>query len=166
MVLVVYTMCILIYRRIYLHIWFILIYSSTYQYILRYTMSIALYAMFSFKKRFAKLCIISGNRTHDLMHTARLRWPLHHQRLCRHKFVPGISLSARTRLHCGKNVTLRLVSDIWRGAYRATRTGHGVTSLGLPGPGPDSEVRALRLRLRRPVTGLGAGAAISACGPA
>ena len=115
-------------------------------------MSIALYTMFSLKKRFAKLCIISGNRTHDLMHTARLRWPLHHQRLCRHKFVHGISLSARTRLHCGKNVTLRLVSDILRGAHRATRTGHGVTSLGLPGPGPDSEVRALRLL--RLVTGL------------
>ncbi len=66
----------------------------------------------------------------------------------------GITLSARTRLHCGENVTLRLVSDIWRGARRrgATRAGHGVTSLGLPGPGPDSEVRALRLL--RLVTGL------------
>ncbi len=79
----------------------------------------------------------------------------------------GISLSARTLLRCGENVTLRLVSDIRRGARRATRAGHGVTGLGLPGhldsPGPDSEVRALRLR--RPVTGLGTGAAISASGP-
>ena len=79
-------------------------------------------------------------------------------------------------LHCGENagVTLRrLVSDIRRGAPRATRPGHDVTGMGLPvhldSPGPDSEVLALRLPGRRPATGLGAGAvivAISACCPA
>ena len=56
-------------------------------------------------------------------------------------------------LHCGENagVTLRrLVSDIRRGAPRATRPGHDVTSMGLPvhldSPGPDSEVLALMSR--------------------
>ena len=76
-------------------------------------------------------------------------------------------------LHCGENagVTLRLlVSDIRRGAPRATRTSHDVAGMGLPvhldSPGPDSEVLALRLQGRRSATGLEAGAAISACGPA
>ena len=79
-------------------------------------------------------------------------------------------------LHCGENagVTLRrLVSDIRRGAPRATRPGHDsdVAGMGLPvhldPPGPDSEVLALRLPPgRRSATGLEAGAAISACGPA
>ena len=76
-------------------------------------------------------------------------------------------------LHCGENVTLRLVSDIRRGARRATRPGHDVAGMGLPvhldSPVPDSEVLALRLPGRRPATGLEAGAvivAISACGPA
>ena len=76
-------------------------------------------------------------------------------------------------LHCGENVTLRLVSDIWRGARCATRAGHDVACMGLPvhldSPGQDSEVLALRLPGRRPATGLEAGAvivAMSACGPA
>ena len=76
-------------------------------------------------------------------------------------------------LHCGENVTLRLVSDIRRGARRATRPGHDVAGMGLPvhldSPGPDSEVLALRLPGRQPATGLEAGAvivAISACCPA
>ena len=74
-------------------------------------------------------------------------------------------------LHCGENagVTLRrLVSDIQRGAPRATRPGHDVAGRGLPvhleSPGPDSKVLAHRLPGRRPATGLEAGAAISACG--
>ena len=67
-------------------------------------------------------------------------------------------------LHFGEKVTLRLVLDILRGASSATRAGHGVTCMGLPGhldsPGPDSEVRALRLP--EPATGSGAGAVIVA----
>ena len=53
---------------------------------------------------------------------------------------------------------------------RATRPGHDVAGMGLPvhldSPGQDSEVLALRLPGRRSATGLEAGAAISACGPA
>ena len=70
-------------------------------------------------------------------------------------------------------VTLRLVSDVRRGARHATRPGHDVAGMDLPvqldSPGPDSEVLALRLTGRRPATGLETGAvivAISACGPA
>ena len=64
------------------------------------------------------------------------------------------------------------MSDIRRGARRATRSGHDVTGMGLPvhldSPGQDSEVLALRLQGRRLATqaGLEAGAvivAISAC---
>ena len=63
-----------------------------------------------------------------------------------------------------------LVSNVRRRPRRATRSGHDVTGMGLPvhldSPGPDSEVLALRLPGRRSATGLEAGAAISACGPA
>ncbi len=92
-------------------------------------------------------------------------------------FVHGISLSARTRLHFGENVTLLLVSDIRREASRSSRAGHGVTGMGLPGLHETTvtwipQARTQKsghcpaLRLRRLATGLGAGAAISACGPA
>lgn len=62
------------------------------------------------------------------------------------------------------------MSDIRRGPPRATRPSHDVAGMGLPvhldSPGPDSEVLGLRLQGRRSATGLEAGAAISACGPA
>jgi hypothetical protein len=135
-------------------------------------MSIALYAMFSLTKQFSKLCITLGfeltiscipqgcaNRCTTSVDTENS--------LC--------MVLVYLLLHVGEIVTLRLVSDIRRGARRATQAGHCVTCMGLPGhldsPVPESEVWALRLR--RPATGqgLGAGAvivtvAISACGQA
>ena len=127
-------------------------------------MSIALYAMFSLKKRFAQLSIISG---FELMISCIPRGCADHCTtsvdadtcLCMALFcLLGLPLN------CGEKVTLRLVSDILRGARSATRAGHGVTCMGLPGhldsPGPYSEVWALRLR--RPAAGLGAGVVIVA----
>jgi hypothetical protein len=129
-----------------LYIWFILMYSSTYRYILQYTMSIALYAMFSFIKRFAKLCIISRNRTHDLMHTARLHCPLHHQRWCRYQFVHGISLIVclLAGLGCIAGRTSPCVRHLARGPPRHLRRPwrHQLEpsgSLGVPVPGLGSQ---------------------------
>ncbi len=111
-------MCILIYRHIYLYIW----------YIQRYTLSIALYAMFSFKKQFEKLCII---------------WRFELMISCR---TPGCTNRCTTSvdaevcmcmvlvyliLHCGETVTLWLVSDILRWARRATTPCHDVAGQGL-----------------------------------
>ena len=121
------------------------------------------------KKRICKIMYNLGIRTHDLMQTARPRWPLHHEHWYRVVFVHGISMfDSALREYPGRDVSWRLVSDIRRGARRATRSGHDVTGMGLPvhldSPGPDSEVLALRLPGRRSATGLEAGAAISACG--
>ena len=123
--------------------------------------------MFSLKKRFAKLYVTSGS---ELTISCRQQGRANH---CTTSVDTGLCLctvSVCLILHCGeyRDGTWRLVSDIRRGARRATRSGHDVTGMGLPvhldSPGPDSEVLALRLPGRRSATGLEAGAAISACG--
>ena len=136
-------------------------------------MSIALYAMFSLKKRFAKLSLISG---FELMISCKQQGHTNHcttsvdAEMCLCMVLVQVYLI----LHCRENVTLWLVSDILRGARSASRPGHDVSCMGLlvhlDSQGPDSEVLALRLPGRLPVNGLGAGAAvivaISACCPA
>ena len=44
------------------------------------------------KKRICKIIYNLGIRTHDLMQTARPRWPLHHERWYKTVFVHGISM--------------------------------------------------------------------------
>ena len=44
------------------------------------------------KKRICKIMYNLGIRTHDLMQTARPRWPLHHERWYKTVFVHGISM--------------------------------------------------------------------------
>ena len=127
----------------------------------------SIYHVFLEKNEFAKLCITSG---FELTISCRLQGRTDH---CTTSVDTGLclcTLSVCLILHCGeyRDGTWRLVSDIRRGARRATRSGHDVTGMGLPvhldSPGPDSEVLALRLPGRRSATGLEAGAAISACG--
>ena len=88
--------------------------------------------MFSSKKRkneFAKLCITSG---FELTISCRQQGRADH---CTTSVDTGLCLctvSVCLILHCGEYVTWRLVSDIRRGARRATRSGHDVTGMGLP----------------------------------
>jgi hypothetical protein len=110
-------------------------------------MSIALYAMFSLTKHFSKLCITLG---FELMISCI---PQGCANCCTTSVDTGKRLCmvlVCLLLYVGEIVTLRLVSDIRRGARRATQAGHCVTSMGLLGhldsPGPESEVPALWTR--------------------
>ena len=56
------------------------------------------------------------------------------------------TVSVSVILHCAENVTLRLVSDIRRGARRATRPGHDVAGPGLHLDGSDARLRCAACR--------------------
>ena len=92
----------------------------------------SIYHVFLEKNEFAKLCIISG---FELTISCRPQGRADHcttsvdTRLC----LCTVSVCLILHSSCGEYVTWRLVSDIRRGARRAARSGHDVTTgMGLP----------------------------------
>ena len=90
-----------------------------------YMVHCSIYHVFLEKNEFAKLCITSG---FELTISCRPQGRANHcttsvdTRLCL------CTVSVCSILHCGEYVTWRLVSDIRRGARRATRFGHDVAA--------------------------------------
>ena len=103
-----------------------------------YMVHCSIYHVFLEKNEFAKLCITSGIRTHDLMQTARPRWPLHHERWYRIVFVHGISMfdsALRGVRHLAAGVG-HPARGPPRHPLRPWRHRHGPSSsLRFPGPG-------------------------------
>ena len=91
-------------------------------------MSIALYAMFSLKKRFAKLYITWG---FELTVSCRPQGRANHCTTSVDAEVRLCMVLVYLILHCWENVTLWLVSDIRRGPRCATRPCHDVAGQGL-----------------------------------
>ena len=113
-----------------------------------YMVHCSIYHVFLEKNEFAKLCITSG---FELTISCRPPGSANH---CTTSVDTGVCLctvSVCLILHCGEYVTWRLVSDIRRGARRATRSGHDVAGPGLHLDRSDARLRRAACRCSRNV---------------